>query len=187
MSSAVRWVVVTVVAYVVVGGILHFPGSLDDVGLEPGPLAFGAVTGLLIGGAQLFALRGLLAQPWLWPVATSAGMAITHGTGDGLSPAAGYLPVAIVAGIAVGVLQAAVLREPLWAPAAAAGLAIGIFGGYNLAYALGFNSIFDDDALARHAIMTGLSAILYALFTAPIFARIRPRNRVPILAGDGAA
>jgi len=109
MSSAVRWVVVTVVAYVVVGGILHFPGSLDDVGLEPGPLAFGAVTGLLIGGAQLFALRGLLAQPWLWPVATSAGMAITHGTGDGLSPAAGYLPVAIVAGIAVGVLQAAVL------------------------------------------------------------------------------
>lgn len=182
MSGAVRWVVVTVPAYVVIAGILHFPGSLDDVGPEPGPFIFGAVTGLLVGAVQLFALRGMLARPWLWPLATAVGMGVTHLTGDGLSPAAGYLPVAIVAGIAVGALQALVLRQALWAPAAAAGLAIGIFGGYNLAFAIGFNSIFDDDALARQGIMTGLSAVLYALFTAPIFARIRPEHGLPILA-----
>jgi len=109
-------------------------------------------------------------------------MAITHEIGDGLSPEVGYLPVAIVGGIAVGILQAAVVRQPLWAVTTAAALTIGIFGGYTLAFAVGFNSIFDDDALARQGIMTGLSAVLYALFTAPVFARIRPENRLPILA-----
>ncbi len=182
MKAMVQWVVVTAPAYLIFGGVLHFPGTLDDVGLEPVPLAFGVVTGLLIGGTQLLVLRGRLARPWLWPLATAAGMAITHGIGDGLSPAAGYLPVAIVGGLAVGILQAAVLREPLWAIATFLALTVGIFGGYTLAFALGFNSIFDDDALARHGIMIGLSAALYALFTAPLFARIRPKDRLPILA-----
>ena len=182
MNRVARWVVVSVPAYVIFGGLLHFPGSLDNVGLEPGPLVFGAVTGLLIGGTQLIALRGMLARPWQWPLATAAGMAITHEIGDGLSPDVGYLPVAIVGGIAVGILQAAVVRQPLWAVTTAAALTIGIFGGYTLAFAVGFNSIFDDDALARQAIMTGLSAVLYALFTAPIFARIRPESGLPILA-----
>ncbi|HEV2251046.1 MAG TPA: hypothetical protein VGT60_11130 [Candidatus Limnocylindria bacterium] len=173
-----RWPIVTVPAYVIAGGALHFPGSLDAVGLEPGPLALGAVTGLLIGAAQLVALRGVLLHPWLWPLATAAGMAITHAAGDGLSAAAGYLPVAIVGGIALGVSQGAVLRQPLWVLATAAGLFIGIYGGYTLAFGLGFNSIFEQDALPRHASMTGLSAALYALFTAPIVARMRPPRRL---------
>lgn len=182
MKAMVWWVVVTIPAYVIIGGILHFPGTLDDVGLEPGPFVLGAVTGGLIGGAQLLVLRGWLARPWLWPLATAAGMAITHGTGDGLSQDVGYLPVAIVGGLAVGILQAAVLREPLWAVATFAALTIGIFGGYTLAFGLGFNSIFDADAIARHAVITGLSAVLYAGCTAPLFARIRPKMGLPILA-----
>lgn len=177
MRRAVRWIAVTVPAYTIAGGGLHFPGSLDDVGPELGPLVFGSVTGVLIGCAQLFALQGVLAHPWLWPLATAAGMAITHGTGDGLSRDVGYLPVAIVGGIAVGMFQAAVLRRPVWAFATFAALAIGIFGGYTLGHALGFNSVFEDDAFARHATMTALSAVLYALFTAPIVARMAGDRR----------
>ncbi|MDQ6859381.1 MAG: hypothetical protein M3Z65_10330 [Chloroflexota bacterium] len=133
------------------------------------------MTGLLIGGAQMLVLRGTLAHPWLWPLATAAGMAVTHATGDGVSPATGYLPVAIVGGLAVGGLQAAVLREPLWAVATFVALVVGIFGGYTLAFALGFNSIFDTDATARQATIIGLTAVVYALLTAPLVARIRPK------------
>ena len=168
-----RWLAITFGAYLLIGGLLHFPGSLDDVGPEPGPFMLGGITGLLIGGAQLFALRGRLARPWLWPVATAAGMAITHEVGDGLSPAAGYLPVAIVAGVAVGALQALVLRSPLWGLATGTALFIGIFGGYTLAFALGYNSIFEQDATVRQIFMVVLSALLYPALTAPVFARIR--------------
>lgn len=62
MRGAVRWVAITVPAFVLLGGFLHFPGILGDAGWEPGGFGFvfGAVTGLLIGSAQLFVLRGLL-------------------------------------------------------------------------------------------------------------------------------
>lgn len=104
-------------------------------------------------------------------------MAITHEVGDGLSLAAGYLPIAIVAGVAVGALQAMVLRSPLWGLATASALFIGIFGGYTLAFALGYNSIFEQDATVRRVFMVALSALLYAAFTAPVFARIRLAER----------
>jgi len=181
------WIGVTVASVVVIGGVLHFPGTLDDVGFEVGPLILGGVTGLLIGAAQLLALRGSLARPWRWPVVTALGIAITHGMGDGVSTTTGYLPVAVVGGLATGALQAAVLRRPLWAVATACAFVVGIAGGYALAFALGFNSIFPDDAAARAAIIVGLTGVLYALFTAPVFAQIRPEKRLPILANDGAA
>lgn len=187
MSGAGRWIAVTVLAYVVFAGALHFPGSLDDVGPEVGPLIFGAVTGLLIGGVQLIALRGRLAHRWRWPVATALGMAVTHGVGDGLSTEVGYLPVAIVAGLAVGGCQAVVVRRGTWAVATALALGVGIFGGQQLAYAMGFNSIFEQDVTARHVIMTVASAVLYALCTAPIFARMGPDPGLPILAGEAPA
>ena len=174
MSRVALWIGVTFAGVVVVGGALHFPGTLDGVGLEVGPLILGGVTGLLIGAAQLVALRGMLAQPWLWPVATAVGMAITHALGDGVTESTGYLPVAVVGGLATGVLQAAVLRRPLWVVATAAAFVIGIARGYALAFALGFNSIFSEDATARQVIVVGLTAVLYALFTAPVFAQIRP-------------
>ncbi|MDP9321213.1 MAG: hypothetical protein M3P16_08980 [Chloroflexota bacterium] len=187
MRRVAAWVGVTVAAFLLVGGALHFPGTLDDVGLEPGPLILGGLTGLLIGAAQLFALRGVLSRPWLWPGATAIGMAITHAMGDGVSTTTGYVPVAVVGGFATGVLQAAVLRRPLWAVATAGAFVIGIAGGYALAFAMGFNSIFSDDTNARYLILLGLTSVLYALFTAPLFAQIRPEERLPILASDGAA
>jgi hypothetical protein len=64
---------------------------------------------------------------------------------------------------------------------------LGIAGGHALAFGLGFNSIFPDDAAARAVIIVGLTAVLYAAFTAPLFAQIRPEKRLPILANDGAA
>jgi hypothetical protein len=187
VSGAGRWIAVTVPAYLLIAGGLHFPGSLDAVGPEVGPLVFGAVTGLLLGGAQLVAFRGRLAHRWRWPVATAVGMAIAHGVGDGLSPDAGYLPVAIVAGLGVGGCQAVVVRRASWAVATAVALGVGIFGGQQLAYAMGFNSIFEQDITARHVVMTAASAMLYALCTAPIFARIGPDPGLPILAAGAPA
>ena len=187
MRRVATWVAVSVAAFLLVGGALHFPGTLDDVGFEIGPLIFGGVTGLLIGAVQLAALRGMLARPWLWPVATAIGIAITHGLGDGVSTTTGYLPVAVVGGLATGALQAAVLRRPLWAVATACAFVLGIAGGHALAFALGFNSIFPDDATARAVIIVVLTAVLYALFTAPLVAQIRPEKRLSILASDGAA
>lgn len=186
-SYAARWVVVTIAGYLFVGGALHFPGTLDDVGPEIGPLILGAVTGLLIGAAQLIALRRLLPRPWLWPLATAVGLAITHGMGDGVSTQTGYLPVALVGGVATGVLQAAVLRQPWWVVATAGAFVIGIAGGHALAFQIGFSSQFDDDMTSRYAILLGLTAVLYALFTAPLIAQIRPEKRLPILPSDGAA
>jgi len=58
-------------------------------------------------------------------------------------------------------------------------LVVGIFGGYTLAFALGFNSIFEADATARQATMIGLTAVVYALCTAPLVARIRPKTGLP--------
>lgn len=187
MSRVVRWVAITGAAFVIVGGALHFPGTLDNVGLEPGPLIYGGIAGLFIGAAQVFGLRGVLSRPWLWPAATAIGMAITHGMGDGVSPEAGYLPVAVVGGVATGVLQAAVLGRPLWAVATAVAFVIGMVGGYALGYQLGFSSIFPEDTTPRHAIMLALTGALYALFTAPLFASFPRKYGLPILGSDGAA
>lgn len=95
MRRLSAWAGLTVASFLVVGMFLHFPGSLDDVGLEPAPLIFGGLTGLLIGAAQLPALRGVLRSRWQWLLATAAGIAVTHAMGDGLSANSGYLPVAL--------------------------------------------------------------------------------------------
>lgn len=176
MSRTATWVAVTTAAVVIFGGALHFPGTLDDVGPEVGPLVFGGVTGLLVGAAQLVPLRGRLRHRWRWPAATAAGMAITHGIGDGVSADVGYVPVAVIGGLAIGVLQALVLRMPIWGMATAAAFAIGIAGGNALAFALGFNSIFEEDAARRAVIIVGATGVLYGLFTAPLLARIRWRR-----------
>ncbi|HEV2011225.1 MAG TPA: hypothetical protein VGS17_09395 [Candidatus Limnocylindria bacterium] len=181
------WAGLTVASFLVVGTFLHFPGSLDDVGLEPAPLIFGGLTGLLIGAAQLPALRGVLRSRWQWLVATAAGIAVTHAMGDGLSPSSGYLPVALAGGLATGVFQAAVLRRPWWALVTAAAFVIGIVGGWSIAIAGRIGSIFEEDWVAQHAIMSSLTGVLYALFTAPLFARFPRNNGLPILGSDGAA
>jgi hypothetical protein len=187
MNRVGAWIAVTVVAFMVVGGMLHFPGTLDGDGPALGPVILGGMTGLLIGGAQLVVLRPLLRHPWHWPAASAIGIAVTHAIGDGVSADVGYVPVAIIGGLATGALQAAVLRVPLWAVATTLAFAIGIAGGHALGFALGFNSIFPDDAVARGLIILGLTATLYALFTAPLFARMSRKNGVPILGSNGAA
>ena len=181
MTRVLAWIGLTVIGYALVGTILHFPGSLDDVGPEPGPLVFGAVTGLLIGAVQLPALRGSGPRVWLWPLATAAGIAVTHGLGDGLPSGAGYLPVAVGGGVALGVLQALVLRSPAWPVVTAIAFVVGIVGGHALAVELGFGSIFEEDTFPRHGIMAALTGAIYAAGTAPLFARFRRNSGLPIL------
>ena len=47
------------------------------------------MTGLIVGALQPPALRGIARPPWLWPLATAAGTAITHTIGDALPQAGG--------------------------------------------------------------------------------------------------
>ena len=174
MKRAAVWAGLTVAGFALFGIGLHFPGSLDDAGPEPGPVVFGAVTGRLIGALQLPALRGIARPLWAWPLATAAGIGITHGLGDGLSQQAGYLWVALIGGLATGAFQSAVLREPIWVPAVLLAFGVGILGGYQLAYAMGFSSIFDQDAFARHIAMSIAAGVAFAIATWPILERIRP-------------
>ncbi|HAF11164.1 MAG TPA: hypothetical protein DCK98_13930 [Chloroflexi bacterium] len=114
------------------------------------------------------------------------GIAVTHALGDGRPPSSGYLPVALAGGLATGVLQAAVLRTPSWAVATTAAFVLGI-GGQAITRAAGFGSVFEEHWTLRHAIISGLAGALDALVTAPLIARIRPENGLPILGKDGAA
>jgi hypothetical protein len=180
MSRVIAWISLTVAGFLLAGTLLHFPGSLDDDPWAPSAFVLGALTGLAIGGLQLLAIRQVLRRPWAWalrylllplwpsPLPPGLGIAITHGLGDGVSAAVGYLPVALIGGIATGVLQAGALRTPLWAVATAAAFVVGIIGGHALAVELGFGSIFDEDVFPRHAIIAGLTGVLYALLTAPL-------------------
>lgn len=74
-----------------------------------------------------------------------------------------------------------------WAVATTAAFVIGIVGGLALAVELGFGSIFSEDWAPRHAIVSGSTGVVYALFTAPLFARFPRNNGLPILGNDGAA
>ncbi len=173
MKRAALWIGLTVTGFFVGGTALHFPGTLDDVGFGRTGLVLGGVTGLVVGSLQLVALRGIARPLWAWPLATAAGTAITHALGDGLPQAGGYLWVALGGGLALGVFQAAVLRTPAWVPAVLLSFVIGIVGGYQLAFAIGFNSRFEQDALARQVAMNVATGVAFALLTWPILARIR--------------
>jgi hypothetical protein len=168
--GAVRWVAVTVPAFALVGGMLHFPGSPDDAGWESGGFGFvfGAVTGLLIGSVQLLALRGLLPRPSRWLIATAIGLGVTHGLGDGLPSSAGYLPVAL-GGLVTGTLQAAVLRRRWWLVATAAAFVVGILGGHAIIAAANVPNDLPADWTRRHTIVALATGIAYAAFTAPLF------------------
>ncbi|MEP7002915.1 MAG: hypothetical protein ABI888_00080 [Chloroflexota bacterium] len=168
MRTALAWVGLTVFGFLVVGTVLHFPGSLDDQGpLAPSGLMFGTVTGLLIGAIQLPALRGRLTRPWLWPLAMAGGLAITHGLGDGGNYASGWVPVGVLGGIAAGALQALVLRQPWWGVLTALAFALAIPGGEAL-----------GDAASRHVIVSAATGLLYALATVPLLARTPARAQL---------
>ena len=172
MSRLLAWLGLTVLGFVLAAG-LHFPGTLDDVGFQPGGFEIGAVTGLVIGAIQLVVLRGVMRPLWLWPIVMAAGIAVTHGLGDGLSEDVGYLPVAVGGGLATGVLQAVALRQTWWAIATCAGFVIGIAGGAPLTAALGFQD------LTRHVIMSAATGLAYAGLTAPLLLRKWAALRLP--------
>ena len=166
---AIAWVGLTLVGFVVATGV-HFPGTLDNVGLQVGPMVFGAVTGLVIGALQLPALRRVARPLWLWPLATAVGIAVTHALGDGVSVVVGYLPVALGGGAVTGALQAAVLRSPIWALATTLGFVVGMVGGQALGVTLGLDKS-PDDGLLRQAIISAGTGAAYAALTLPLLMR----------------
>ena len=169
MSRAIAWAGLTVIGFVLATG-LHFPGSLDDVGLEPGPFVLGAVTGLVIGALQLPALRRVARPLWLWPLVTAVGIAVTHALGDGVSLAVGYLPVALAGGAVTGALQAALLRSPIWALATTLAFVVGMVGGQALGVTLGLDKT-SDDGLLRQALISAGTGAAYAALTLPLLMR----------------
>ncbi len=169
MIRAVAWVGLTLIGFVLATG-LHFPGTLDNVGWEVGPMVLGAVTGIAIGALQLPVLRGLVRPLWLWPLATAAGIAVTHALGDGVSPGVGYVPVALIGGAATGALQAALLRSPLWAAATTLAFVVGIVGGRAIGVALGLR-LADEDGLLGAAILSIGTGAIYAALTVPLLIR----------------
>ena len=77
-------------------------------------------------------------------------------------------------GLALAAFQAAVLRTPVWVPAVVLAFWLGVVGGYQLAFAVGFNSRFEQDAFARRVAMNVATGVVFALVTWPVLARIRP-------------
>lgn len=169
MIRAVAWVGLTLIGFVLAAGV-HFPGTLDDVGLELGPLVLGAVTGIVIGALQLPVLRGLVRPLWLWTLATAAGIAVTHALGDGVSAEVGYVPVALIGGAATGALQAALLRSPLWAAATTLAFVVGIVGGHALGLALALR-LAGEDGLLGVAILSVGTGATYSALTMPLLLR----------------
>lgn len=151
----------------VLAALLHFPGTLDGVGLELGPFIIGGVTGLVIGSMQVGLLRDLGRLIWLWPLATAFGFAATHGIGDGVTTEVGYLPVALIGGAATGALQAALLRRPAWAFATTGAFLIGLLGAPPLATVLGTTE------LVRQMVITGAVGVAYAALTVPLLKQAR--------------
>jgi hypothetical protein len=115
-----------------IGGLIAnvIVGRVDSAGAA---LAGGLLAGAVIGSAQWLALRPLV--PWIWTAATGVGMALGLAAGAALvdygSSRRDVVVIGAVTGLAVGVLQAAVLARrrvsgwPWWVAANPAAWALG--------------------------------------------------------------
>ena len=150
------------------GGVvaLLVVGSIE--GAVSGALA-GALAGVVIGAAQWLVLRRYLSvAPW-WIVATALGVAIGDGVGALLTGAGteigDLLVTGLATGVAVGLLQWALLRgrvraANLWVPVAVAWPI-----GWTVTWAVGVDvergyAVFGSTGALVFAAITGLAMLL---------------------------
>src|SRR4051812_15112507 len=131
VRRGLRWLV-TFVGFPLGGLLSALVGPVDA---PAAAIVGGALTGLIIGGVQAWALRpdGIAPLPWIG--ATTVGLAVGLGVGAAAvdsGTTAGDLAVqGAVCGLAIGLAQALVLRARLgdvaflWAPALAGVWALG--------------------------------------------------------------
>ena len=149
------WIVVSALAFLVIGVVFHYPGDLPDSDFVAFDLPFASmdlftavfslsaaafgfvlatVTGLLVGLLQWLILQRYLARAAWWIAVTAVGIGVTHALLDG-APRAEFTPLfMLVSGLLLGVLQWIVLRNHVgqavwWIP-------VSIVGWY-LAWLLG--------------------------------------------------
>lgn len=166
------WIGVTVVTFVAAGAFSHFPGGASigssGGGIEPWAvgLAFGAVGGLLIAGAQWFVLRGQLQRAWRWVPLTVVAFAVIHAMRDGLPVGTPELPVAVLDGLLIGAVAWAVL-EPRkaagWTLAATLGWTVGLSAGLALSHAFGLD--LGEGYAQNHMVIGGVTGALTAAAT----------------------
>jgi hypothetical protein len=131
LRRRLRWLV-TFVGFPLGGFVAELIGPVDSAGAA---IAGGAVTGLVIGSVQAWALRPEGIRPAPWIASTATGFAVGLGLGATLvdyGTSAGELALqGAVCGVGVGFAQALVLRPRLhaaaflWTPALAGIWALG--------------------------------------------------------------
>jgi hypothetical protein len=155
-SGVILWTVLTMLGVFLAMG-LHFPGDMGVSRLDRGELnlsggllgfVFGAVTGLMIGGAQALAARDWLPNMRAWLLLNAAGYGLVHALADAVP----FRPLPIVAGGLIVplaqylALRPALLRPRLWLPLSAA------------AWWLGFTLLSSDDGY--HPLVLALTLAL---------------------------
>jgi hypothetical protein len=163
--SGLRWLVTF--AGFPLGGLLAelIVGPVDGVGAA---VAGGALTGLVLGAVQAWALATERLVPEAWIGATAAGFAIGLGIGAaavGYGTSAGDLAIqGAICGLAVGAAQALVLRRRLgplafaWPPALAAIWAL----GWTVTTAIGV------DVESQYTVFGSSGALVVTLLTAAL-------------------
>jgi hypothetical protein len=131
LRHALRWLV-TFVGFPLGGLLSELVGPVDS---PAAAIAGGALTGLVVGSVQAWALAPEGIRPGPWIAATATGFAVGLGFGAAVvdyGTSAGELAIqGAVCGLGVGLAQAVVLRDRfgaaafLWAPALAGIWALG--------------------------------------------------------------
>jgi hypothetical protein len=176
----ILWIGATVIALVVSGFLLHFPGNLGEPTLQPVAAVVGAILGAVNGVAvaigQWVALGGAARLGALvrWNV---VAIGATHALNDGLPVSMGAALVAVLAGIAMSASYAAILGERRPVPVLLIGVAwaFGLFVALTQSSALGFPR---DETPIGWATDHAIEGLFVGLIWAPVAAAVGVVGRV---------
>lgn len=180
-----RWVAAAAVGYAVIGYALHFPGSFPvgsgaiTIQMAAGlyGAAIGTVSGLIVGALLWWSVRPKAS--WRLVPATAAGIGLCHALGDGLPYTIDYLPIGLLAGAVMGLLQLGTFRDrpdPLmYVVGSALGLGAGLSVGLPAANALLGLAPTPAGYAVQHALVSALAGATWALATGRALFSMRVR------------
>jgi hypothetical protein len=152
-----------------VGGLLALLLVGSSNGAVDGVLG-GAAAGVAIGVAQWLVLRGRLGMTPLWIAATALGLALGDGVGAALAGAGtiigDLLVTGVVSGVAIGLLQGALLVRRVRAPGAwPLVVALAWPLGWTVTWAIGVDvervyAVFGSTGALVFAAITGVGMLL---------------------------
>jgi hypothetical protein len=186
-QSFAVWLGLTTAAFFL-GADLHLQAESPTIGFNPRDFefavvgfVFGAISGLISGSLQWFALRPWLPNPRRWILANVIGFGLVHFLHDSLP----YRPldlwlILIIDGSIIGlaqyfVLRPALSRANLWVPIAA----IGWFIGFQLGFTI-LRVVDPIEVLVERAIELGTAGLIAGVVTGvALKALLIPANPPP--------